>query len=120
MEVIATDEFMEWYMSLPEKEHDGVYAVVSLLEKLGTSLLFPYSSEIKGSRYSLRELRKKSGRHQLRVLYAFDPQRDAVLLVGGDKTGDDRFYETYVPRAERIWARYVEEQRRRSEKEKSR
>jgi hypothetical protein len=56
----------------------------------------------------------------LRVLYAFDPQRDAVLLVGGDKTGDDRFYETYVPRAELIWARYVEEQRRRSEKEKSR
>jgi hypothetical protein len=56
----------------------------------------------------------------LRVLYAFDPRRDAVLLIGGDKTGDDRFYETHVPRAEQVWERYVAEQRRRHEKERSR
>ena len=120
MEVIATDEFVKWYVGLPEKEHDAIYAVVSLLEKLGITLPFPYSSEIKGGRHPLRELRKKSGRHQLRVLYAFDPRRDAVLLIGGDKTGDDRFYETHVPRAEQVWERYVAEQRRRHEKERSR
>jgi hypothetical protein len=118
MEVIATDEFVEWYMGLPEKEHDGIYEVVSLLEKRGVALPFPYSSEIKGSRFPLRELRRKSGRHQLRVLYAFDPRRDAVLLIEGDKTGDDRFYETHVPRAERVWERYLADQRRHTEKEK--
>ena len=73
-----------------------------------------------GSRFPLRELRKKSGRHQLRVLYAFDPRRDAVLLIGGDKTGDDRLYESHVPRAEQVWERYLAEQRRQREKEKAR
>lgn len=43
----------------------------------------------------------------MRVFYAFDPLRRAVLLLGGDKTGDDRFYETFVPRAEQIWAEYL-------------
>jgi hypothetical protein len=118
MEVIATDEFAEWYVGLPEKEHDGIYEVVSLLERRGIALPFPYSSEIKGSRYSLRELRKKCGRHQLRVIYAFDPRRNAVLLLGGDKTGDDRFYETHVPRAEKVWLEYLSEQRSRPEKER--
>lgn len=45
----------------------------------------------------------------LRVFYAFDPVRQAVLLIGGDKTGDDRFYERMIPLAERIWIRYIEE-----------
>jgi hypothetical protein len=41
------------------------------------------------------------------VFYAFDPRRWAVLLLGGDKTGDDRFYETFVARAEQLWAEYL-------------
>jgi Phage derived protein Gp49-like (DUF891) len=52
----------------------------------------------------------------LRVFYAFDPDRQAVLLMGGDKTGDPRFYEEQVPRAEAIWELYLREHtRRRSE-----
>ena len=43
----------------------------------------------------------------LRVFYAFDPKRQAVLILGGDKTGDDRFYETMIPRCERIWKEYL-------------
>ncbi len=43
----------------------------------------------------------------MRVFYAFDPLRRAVLLLGGDKTGDERFYETFVPRAEQIWTEYL-------------
>jgi len=46
----------------------------------------------------------------LRVLYAFDPRRQAVLLIGGDKTGDGRFYERMVPKAEAIWEQYLREQ----------
>jgi hypothetical protein len=44
-----------------------------------------------------------------RVLYAFDPERKAVLLLGGDKGGNDRFYEQMIPRAEEQWERYLAE-----------
>lgn len=45
----------------------------------------------------------------LRILYAFDPKRKAYLLLGGAKTGDDRFYERMVPIAEKIYKRHLEE-----------
>jgi hypothetical protein len=57
----------------------------------------------------LRELRTQAEGDPLRTLYAFDPSRQAVLLIGGDKTGDDRFYERMIPIAERIWGHYLEE-----------
>ena len=50
------------------------------------------------------------GRHKLRVLYSFDPRRQAVLLIGGDKTGNDRFYEEMVPKAERLSEQYQEDE----------
>jgi hypothetical protein len=55
----------------------------------------------------LRELRIQSRGRPLRVFYAFDPLRQAVLLLGGDKTGDDRFYASLVPRVEAIWVQYL-------------
>ena len=84
--------------------------VVGLLEAKGTTLGFFYSSVIEGTRYPLRELRIQSGGKPLRVLYAFDPLRQAVLLLGGDKTGDNRFYMTLIPRAESIWESYLRDQ----------
>ncbi len=107
--VIGSDEFDEWFQSLDESDTDAVARVVDLLEMQGPTLPFPYSSAIKGSRLALRELRVQSRGRPLRVFYAFDPVRQAVLLLGGDKTGDDRFYETMVPQAERIFARYLQE-----------
>lgn len=106
VEVEGTEEFEAWFFALTEKEAEAVARVVGLLEEKGVALGFPYSSEIKGSQ-ALRELRVQSGGHPLRVFYAFDPLRRAVLLLGGDKSGDDRFYETFVPRAEQIWAEYL-------------
>ncbi|HYU34882.1 MAG TPA: type II toxin-antitoxin system RelE/ParE family toxin [Thermoanaerobaculia bacterium] len=43
----------------------------------------------------------------MRIVYAFDPKRQAILILGGDKTGDDRFYERMIPRAEDIWESYL-------------
>jgi hypothetical protein len=57
----------------------------------------------------MRELRVQSGGAPLRVFYVFDPMRQAVLLIGGDKTGDDRFYDRMIPTAEKIWAQYLKE-----------
>ena len=45
----------------------------------------------------------------MRVLYAFNPKRNAILLVGGDKTGDNRWYEAYVPIADRLYDEHLEE-----------
>ena len=109
IEVICTDDFESWWNDLSESEQDSVARYVRLLEERGVTLPFPYSSEIVGSRFALRELRVQSGGKPLRVFYAFDPERQAVLLVGGDKTGRDRFYEEMIPRAERIWKEYLNE-----------
>ncbi|MDA8205167.1 MAG: type II toxin-antitoxin system RelE/ParE family toxin [Thermaerobacter sp.] len=106
VEVEGTEEFEVWFLALVEKEAAAVARVIGLLEEKGLALGFPYSSDIKGSQ-ALRELRVQSSGHPLRVFYAFDPLRRAVLLLGGDKTGDDRFYERFVPRAEQIWADYL-------------
>jgi hypothetical protein len=109
--VYATDEFAGWYDGLEERHRERVAACVDLLEQMGISLGFPYSSAIEGSDYALRELRVQSHGHAIRVFYAFDPQRDAIVLIGGDKTGSsaDRFYREYIPQAERILREYLAE-----------
>jgi hypothetical protein len=84
--------------------------MVAKLEQFGTQLPFPLSSALNGSKYALRELRVKASGDQLRIAYAFDPSRDAVLLMGAAKAGDDRFYAWFIPKAEKIWEQYLLEQ----------
>ncbi|HET7231630.1 MAG TPA: type II toxin-antitoxin system RelE/ParE family toxin [Longimicrobium sp.] len=111
-EVEYTDEFERWWDALPETAQDAVSATVSLLERFGPHLGFPHSSQIRGSRLgNLRELRVQESGSPLRVLYAFDPRRTAVLLLGGDKTGDDRWYHVHVPIAERLYDVHLSELR---------
>ena len=79
-----------------------------LLMEQGPSLGFPFSSQVKTSRFpEMRELRAQAGGDPLRILYAFDPGRTAILLVAGNKTGDDRWYETNVPIADRLFERHL-------------
>jgi hypothetical protein len=111
VEVIATDEFTAWYRGLQLADAVAVTRSVERLEAEGLGLGFPPSSDVKGTkRHAIRELRIQSGGRPLRVLYAFDPRRQAVLLIGGDKTGDTRFYGRMVPVAERILDVYLAEQ----------
>jgi hypothetical protein len=109
VEVLGTGDFEVWFLDLSGADRQAVARVVGLIEEHGVALPFPYSSSIEGSRVALRELRVQSQGKPLRVFYAFDPARQAVLLIGGDKTGDKRFYERMIPLAERIWAEYIEE-----------
>jgi len=110
VEVIGTDEFRAWFDDLGKTDKKTVIHVVNMLEEAGLTLGFPHSSEIKGSRYPLRELRPKRGQSPLRVFYAFDPRRQAVLLLGGSKAGDKTFYDRMVPQAETVWEAYLTEQ----------
>jgi hypothetical protein len=104
-----TDEFGRWWNELTPEEQEDIDASVILLERMGPSLRFPHSSGIAGSRHShMRELRIQHAGRPYRVLYAFDPRRTAILLLGGDKTGNDRWYETFVPIADGIYDRHLE------------
>ena len=112
-DVEYTDEFGTWWKELAEGQQDDVAASVGLLADLGPRLPFPHSSGIEGSRHShMRELRVQSSGRPLRILYAFDPRRAAILLMGGDKTGDDRFYEKHVPVADDLYDTYLDELRK--------
>ena len=83
-------------------------ARVGLLVERGPNPGFPFSSQVKTSRFpEMRELRAQAGGDPLRMLYAFDQRRTAILLVAGDKTGDDRWYETNVPMADRLFERHI-------------
>jgi hypothetical protein len=107
-EVEYTDEFNEWWESLDEAEQESVATCVILLEERGTSLPFPYSSAVEGSKYGhMRELRIQHKGDPYRVLYAFDPRRIAVLLIGGNKGGDDRWYERLIPKADKIYEEHL-------------
>ena len=108
-EVEYTDEFFGWFDILTEAEQDSVAASVGLLESLGPELPFPYSSRITSSRHAhRRELRVQHRGKPLRVLYAFDPRRTAILLLGGDRTGADRWYEVNVPLADALYDSHLD------------
>ena len=109
-EVEYTDEFGRWWLGLTDSQQDRVTSRVELLMEHGPRLPFPHSSGIEGSRHRrMRELRVQSGGRPLRVFYAFDPRRISILLIGGDKTGDDRFYEKYVPFADNLYDEHLKE-----------
>lgn len=107
-QVEYTDEFGEWWSSLSEDEQVSIAASVGLLEARGPNLGHPHSSGINGSRHGhMRELRTQHAGRPYRTLYAFDPRRMAILLIGGDKTGQDRWYEVNVPIADRLYDQHL-------------
>ncbi len=109
-EVEVTDQFGRWWHELSEGQQDAVAAKVGLLEELGPNLPFPHSSDVRGSRHGqMRELRVQHAGRPLRILYAFDPRRTSILLIGADKTGNPRFYVEYIPVADRLYDDHLQE-----------
>lgn len=109
-EVEYTNEFEQWWETLTEAEQIDVVANIGLLEQLGPQLSRPYVDTVKGSKHSnMKELRIQSSGKPLRTLYAFDPRRCAILLIGGDKTGDNRFYKKMIPLADRLYDEHLKE-----------
>jgi hypothetical protein len=105
-----TDEFGEWWSTLSIEEQESLDTSVRLLEARGPSLGFPHSSGVNGSKFShMRELRTQHNGSPYRTLYAFDPRRSAILLIGGDKTGNDRWYDIYIPIADKLYDEHLDE-----------
>ncbi len=106
--VECTDEFGDWFSTMVEAIQDDIDRSVGLLEAKGPQLGFPHSSGISGSRHEhMRELRVQSGGDPYRIFYAFDPRRTAILLIGGNKAGDDRFYDITIPVADKLYDAYL-------------
>lgn len=90
-EVEFSDEFGKWWDNLTAAEQKSVDFSVSLLQESGPTLRMPHSSTVETLRHThMRELRIQHAGCPYRVLYAFDPRRTAILLIGGDKTGNNR------------------------------
>jgi hypothetical protein len=105
-----SDEFESWWNTLRTEEQESVAFSVRLLEEHGTELKRPHADTVHGSRFkNMRELRCQHQGRPYRVLYAFDPRRTAMLLIGGDKTGKPRWYEEFIPRAEEIYEHRLKE-----------
>jgi len=108
-EVEYTDEFEAWWDGLSEAEQEDIAAKVGLLQRVGPRLGRPHSDAVHSSRHqNMKELIIQHAGRPYRVLYAFDPRRTAVLLTGGDKTGNRRWYRQFVPIADRMYDEHLE------------
>jgi hypothetical protein len=109
-EVEFSDEFGEWWDGLDALEQKSVDFSVTLLSEVGPTMKMPHSSGVESSRHKhMRELRIQHEGRPYRVLYAFDQRRTAILLIGGDKTVNDRWYEEYVPQGDDICDQHLKE-----------
>ncbi|HBG18751.1 MAG TPA: addiction module toxin RelE [Desulfobulbaceae bacterium] len=107
-EVEYTDEFGEWWETLSEDEQESIAVSIGLLEIMGPNLPRPHSDTVKGSRFNMKELRTQHAGKPYRTLYTFDPRRMAMLLIGGYKTGNDDWYQTFIPIADRLFEEHLE------------
>ena len=107
-EVEFTDQFEEWWSDLSEDQQEAFEAAVQLLREHGPSLGRPVVDTIKGSRHrNMKELRVSQD-GLLRTLFAFDPRRTAILLLGGDKTGQwEQWYKVAIPQADDLYDEHL-------------
>lgn len=112
-EVEYTDEFGAWWSSLTVAEQEDVRASVAVLRSIGPSLGRPHVDSVDSSKHAnMKELRVQHRGRPYRVLFAFDPRRTAILLIGGNKTGKRRWYQEFVPVADRLYDEHLETLRR--------
>ncbi len=108
----GTDQFKEWFLGLSDADDKAVSEAIDALIRTGPSLGRPFVDTLTGSRIAnLKELRPR--RNDIRILFAFDPRRTAILLLGGSKTNDwHGWYERNIPEAERLYDDYLSELRK--------
>jgi len=108
VEVTVTDDFKEWWHGLTVSQQEAVASRIALLEQHGPALGRPTVDRVRGSAFhNMKELRC-SADGSLRILFAFDPRRQAILLLGGNKTGEwNAWYDATIPEADRLFREYL-------------
>ena len=102
--------FVPEFRNLPRQVQDEVYAIARLLERFGPQLGRPHVDTLNGSRHAnMKELRLSAADGEWRVVFAFDPERRAVLLVAGEKSGGSqrRFYRALIRKADERFDRHL-------------
>jgi hypothetical protein len=110
--VETTGEYDDWFFEQNEDSQASIRMKVELLTEYGPYLSRPHADTLKGSKLNnLKELRVQTEKHVFRVAFLFDEERNAILLIGGDKKGKDekRFYKNLIKQAESIYDNYGEE-----------
>ena len=118
-EIRVTSELLTWINTLDERTRAQVVDAIDRLAEAGPTLGRPLADSIAHSEIgNLKELRPGSaGRSEVRILFAFDPWRSAILLTGGDKSGDwQGWYRRAVPRAEQLYKEYLKERKAEEER----
>ena len=101
--VSFAEEFEPEFDALPKEVQDAIFARALLLEREGPMLGRPHADTLTGSKHAnMKELRCNAADGVWRIAFAFDPDRQAILLVGGDKSGgsEKRFYKSLIARAD--------------------
>lgn len=108
-EVEMTEQAEAWFLGLDQRDRRRIAEAVDALVMRGPSLGRPIVDRVRGSRHrNMKELRSIGG--HLRALFAFDPRRTAIVLLGGDKAGDwTGWYERNIPRADDLYDAYLVE-----------
>lgn len=107
--VNTSEEFEAWFADLAENLQDDIAFSVGLLRERDYQLSRPYADTLEDSTLSnLKELRVQHRGNPYRILFAFDPKREALLLIGGNKAGDKRCYKRMIPIAEAIFEKHLE------------
>lgn len=95
--VVLTERFTAWLEEQECSLQEKMAADLMRLEFYGPQLPRPYADGVKGSRYrNMKELRVQHAGHPIRAFFAFDPERQAIVLCAGDKSNDKRFYDTMI------------------------
>jgi hypothetical protein len=104
------EEFSAWFQSQEDDLQDEITAVLKVLAAFGPALRRPRVGNIDDSKHSqMKELIVQYQGEPWRILFAFDPDRHAILLVGGNKTGDNRWYKTNIPIADARFDKHLAE-----------
>ena len=107
-----TDEIVSWIKELDDDAKEMILKTLFVLKEIGPSLGRPHVDSVKGSKHqNMKELRVQSKQRLFRIFFVFDPIRNAILLIGGDKRGDKRFYQKMIPIADSLYDRYLEKLR---------
>lgn len=109
-EVLINKEYEKWFSDLPQKHKVAIAIDLQVLKNVGPLLGRPHADQVKGSKFNnLKELRTKVSGRVYRSLFAFDPDRKAVILCGGDKKGknQEKFYQKLIAQAEAIFEKHL-------------
>lgn len=108
-----TDQISEWIKKLDEDAKEAIFKSLLILQEIGPLLGRPHVDSVKESRHkNMKELRIQNRQRLFRIFFAFDPDRKAILLVGGDKRGDKRFYEKMIPLADTLFDKHLDKWRK--------